>query len=421
MNTKRWVIALLAVCLCVAHAQTTIEYWTTANEQTGPYYEGLVEQFNQSQDEVNVVLKTYANEAYKTALQVGLASENPPDVFFNWAGDDTNRFVREGQLLSLTEAASEDGWGETLSEGAINAFSLDGDIYGVPISQESKFFFYNERIFEENGVTPPETFEGLLELCQTLRDSGVTPMSFGNSERWQGVHYLSIFNQKLVGEEQISEDYALEASAEELFTDPGYEAAFQKLLDMQDAGCFTDAPNATSPEIAWAEFYTEQVAMTYGGTWTIGVFNDNGFEGQYGFFRMPPIEEGKGNQNYVLAGPIGVEVSARTENPEAAEQFVSFVVNAENQRAFYEDAGRIPVDPSVVDAEGGSQELYDAVQDLATAEGTALWLDTVLTASIAETYLDVIQEVLGGTKTPAEAADAVRQAAVAAQERAGDG
>ena len=420
MNIKRWIIALLGVCLFSAHAQTTIEYWTTANEQTGPYYEGLVEQFNQSQDEVNVVLRTYANEAYKTALQVGLASENPPDVFFNWAGDDTNRFVREGQLLALTDAA-QDGWGETLSEGAINAFSYDGDIYGVPTSQESKFFFYNERIFEENGVTPPETFEGLLELCQTLRDSGVTPMSFGNSERWQGVHYLSIFNQKLVGEEQTAVDYSLEAPAEELFTDPGYEEAFQKLLDMQDAGCFTDAPNATSPEIAWAEFYTEQVAMTYGGTWTIGVFNDNGFAGQYGFFRMPPIEGGKGNQNYVLAGPIGVEVSARTDNPEAAAQFVSFVVNAENQRAFYEDAGRIPVDPSVVSAEGGSQELYDAVQDLATAEGTALWLDTVLEASIAETYLDVIQEVLGGTKTPAEAADAVRQAAVAAQERAGDG
>lgn len=416
---QRLVVGIASLGLGFAFAQTTLEYWTTANEQTAPYYESVVERFNASQDEIEVVLRTYANEAYKTALQVGLASESPPDVFFNWAGDDTNRFVREGQLMPLTEAANRDGWGEALSEGAVAAFRQDGEIYGAPISQESKFFFYNTRIFEENNLAPPETFAGLLDLCQTLRESGVTPLSFGNSERWQGVHYLSIFNQKVVGEERTDEDYSLEAPADELFTDPGYVEAFQKLVEMRDAGCFTAAPNATSPEIAWAEFYTEQVAMTYGGTWTIGVFNENGFEGQYDFFRMPSIEDGEGNQNYVLAAPIGIEVSARTENPDAAAEFVAFVVNEENQRAFYENAGRIPVDPDVVSAEGGSQALYDAVQDLATAEGTVLWLDTVLEASIAETYLDVIQEVLNGSRTPEAAAEAVRQAALAAQARLG--
>ena len=410
-----WMVLLVGLG-SAAQAQTTLEYWTTSNEQTGPYYQALVEGFNSSQSETKVVLKTYANEAYKTALQVGLASQNPPDIFFNWAGDDTNRFAREGQLLPLTTAASQDGWGETLSKGAVDAFNYDDELYGTPTSQESKYFFYNKRLFDENSLTPPTSFSELLDLCRTLRSSGITPMSLGNSERWQGVHYLSIFNQKIVGENQTGKDYALETPAAALFTDPGYTEAFQKLVDMQDAGCFADAPNATSPEIAWAEFYTEQVAMTYGGTWTIGTFNENGFAGQYGFFRMPPIEGGKGDQNFVLAGPIGLEVSARTSNPKAAEQFIAYAVDADNQRAFYEDAGRIPVDPTVVSAEGGAQELYDVVQDLATADGTVLWLDTVLQANIAETYLNVIQEVLNKSKTPAEAAAAVRQAAVAAQE-----
>ena len=407
-------LTVLAI-LAVAQAQVEIDYWTTANEQTGPYYESVVEAFNESQDEVQVNLTTYANEAYKTALQVGLASDDPPDVFFNWAGDDTNRFVRDGLLFELSDAAAG-GWGDTLAAGAVEAFSLDGQLYGAPISQESKYFFYNTRIFEENSITPPETFDELLGICRTLSENGVTPLSFGNSERWQGVHYLSIFNQKIVGETQTSVDYSLAAPAEELFTDPGYAEAFQALLNMQDANCFGAAPNATSPEIAWAEFYTEQVAMTYGGTWTIGTFNSNDFSGQYGFFRMPAIEGGAGNQNFVLAGPIGVEVSANAENPEAAAEFISFLVNADNQRAFYEEAGRIPVDATVV-SEAAGPELFAAVQDLATAEGTVLWLDTVLEASIAETYLDVIQEVLNGDKTPEEAAAEVREAALAAQER----
>ena len=35
---------------------------------------------------------------------------------------------------------------------------------------------------------------------------------------------------------------------DKLFTDPGYVDAWQKVLDLQKAGCFQDAPNATSPE-----------------------------------------------------------------------------------------------------------------------------------------------------------------------------
>ena len=81
---------------------------------------------------------------------------------------------------TATDAASEDGWSETLS-GAIDAFSYGGEIYGVPINQESTFFFYNERIFDEYGLTPPESFDELLDLCRTLRSNGVTPMSLSSA------------------------------------------------------------------------------------------------------------------------------------------------------------------------------------------------------------------------------------------------
>lgn len=419
MKGLRVAVFSIGLLLGIGQAQVVLEYWTTSNEVTGPVYEEIVANFNAANPDIQVNLTTFANEAYKTAIQVGLASSDPPDIFFNWAGDDTGRFVREGQLASLDEAATDDAWGTNLAAGAINAFSHDGSVYGVPFSQESKYFFYNSRIFDELGLSEPQSFSELLDLCRTLRENDIVPMSFGNSERWQGVHYLSIFNQKVVGEEVITRDYSLNVPDDELFADPNYASAFQKLVDMRDAGCFTAAPNATSPEIAWAEFYTEQVAMTYGGTWTIGTFNSNGFEGQYGFFRMPPIEGGQGNQNYVLAGPIGLEISARAEDMEAARRFVDFFVNFENQQLMLTDAGRIPVFAEVVTPELASEELFAAVQDLNTAEGTVLWLDTVLEASVADTYLNVIQEVLAGTKTPEEAAADVRQAALRAKQTLG--
>jgi raffinose/stachyose/melibiose transport system substrate-binding protein len=57
------------------------------------------------------------------------------------------------------------------------------------------------------------------------------------------------------------------------------------------------------------------------------------------------------------------------------------------------------------------------IDDLSKAEGTAMWLDTLLENSVSEAYLNNIQEVLNGTKTPDQAVEAIRAAAVAAKEK----
>jgi raffinose/stachyose/melibiose transport system substrate-binding protein len=98
---------------------------------------------------------------------------------------------------------------------------------------------------------------------------------------------------------------------------------------------------------------------------------------------------------------------------------VDYFVNFDNQQLMLTGAGRIPVFAEVVTPELASEELFAAVQDLNTADGTVLWLDTVLEASVADTYLNVIQEVLAGTKTPEEAAADVRQAALRAKRALG--
>ena len=48
--------------------------------------------------------------------------------------------------------------------------------------------------------------------------------------------------------EATAADYALTAPDDQLFTNPGYVEAWQKVVDLKEAGCFQDAPNATSPE-----------------------------------------------------------------------------------------------------------------------------------------------------------------------------
>ncbi len=416
---KIWIIvATCILSLVSASAQETSNLTMWVLTDIAPYYKGLAEEFQKSNPNITITVRDYPNEAYKTAVQVGVASNQPPDIFYNDPGEASFKFVRDGLVMDLSQTAKDNGWDQTL-KNTLSAYTLDGKIWALPYTQQSKYFYYNKEMFATEGVSIPATFTELLSTCQALSAKGITPIAFGNSERWTGIHYMTILNQKVVGDEQIASDYSLKPDADKLFTDPAYATALQKLKDMQDAGCFNNAVNSVSPEIARATFYTGKSAMTFCGTWCLGIMNSNGFEGKYGTFRFPVIEDGKGNQDYVISGPTGLQVSAKSKYPEAVFAFLAYIGSVEAQARLLSETNRIPTNSAAVEGLDLDPALAEVITDLGKASGTTLWLDSAVESGISDTYQNVIQEVLNGTKTPEEAMVSVREAALASKEKLG--
>ena len=71
----------------------------------------------------------------------------------------------------------------------------DGMVYGIPFRLDCKLFFYNTQIFEENGLTAPTTWDELIQVCETLKAAGITPIAYGNLEPWSASHYIGTLNQ----------------------------------------------------------------------------------------------------------------------------------------------------------------------------------------------------------------------------------
>ncbi len=391
----------------------TLDWWMIGDEPLIPVWEGVVESFEAANPNISVNLTLFPNEAYKTAIEVALASDEPPDVFFNWPGEDTARLVRDGLVANLDAYADQHGWNDELASGVVSAYRIDNHLYGLPWSLNAKFWFYNTAIFEEHGLTVPESFDELLALCGLINDAGITPASFGNSERWQGVHYLSTLNQKEVPDDVRGPDYALAAADGELFTHPGYAKALSRLLDLVEAECYHPGVNSTDPGTAWASFSSGEVAMTYAGTWAFGIFNDAGFEGQYGLFPMPATD-GPTDQSVLLMGPDGIEMAAKSDNLDEAALLMDHIINRDNQQILADESGRLVVNLGV-DSTGASPEVRFALGAVATAGGAALWLDVGLEASVAEAYLNGIQEVISGAKTPEEVVASIRETALDAK------
>ncbi|MDA8586966.1 ABC transporter substrate-binding protein [Rhodobacteraceae bacterium] len=404
----------IVLCASVASAQE-IKIWTLVQEGMPEFMEGTISTFEAANPGVTVVNESFPNEAYKTQIQVALTGSAPPDVFFNWAGEDAARLVRDGLAADIS-AYGASGYAKTVGEGWLSSFAFDGANYGVPTDAVSKYFYYDPAFFSDNDLSVPETFDEFLATCQAIRtiDSSIVPWPLGNSERWKLNHVITMLNQRVLGLDALAADYALTAPDDELFTNPGYVEAWQKVVDMQDAGCFQDAPNATSPEASRSMFAAQVSPMIYCGTWCGNIFQAEGYE-DFEMFRFPALTDGAGDPGGQFLVPQGYMVSSKSEHPELAAAFISHIVSDEGARDFAEQIGGIVSNPALIDEVDGTRWFKFFVSDIATATESVNVIDVLLDASVANAYLDAGVEILNGTMTPEDAMTTIREAALAAK------
>lgn len=410
---------LAALGLATTAAQAVdIKMWTLTSE--GNYQRFLdiaVAEYKKTHPDFNLIYENFPNEAYKTAIQVALTGSEPPDVFFNWAGEDAGRLVREGLALDISQYGSAPGgFKESLSEGWLSSFAYNGANYGVPTDAVSKYFYYDIDFFAEHNLTPPTTFDGLLQLCKDIRavDPAIVPWPLGNSERWKLNHVITMLNERVLGLDAMAADYALTAPDDQLYTNPGYVEAWQKVVELKDAGCFQDAPNATSPEATRSMFAAQVSPMIYCGTWCANIFISEGFS-NFAMFRFPAVEGGAGDGGAGFLVPQGLMVSSKTQHPAEAVEFISFLVSDEMAKNFAEVFGALVSNATLIDQVPGTDQYKWIVSDVAAATGSVMVLDVLLEASVSNAYLDAGVEILNGTKTPAEAMEYIRGIALEAK------
>ncbi|KQR69986.1 ABC transporter substrate-binding protein [Rhizobium sp. Leaf341] len=410
--------ALIGALPAAQAEEITLKMWTLDNTGYPAFIAQAAEAFRKIHPNVTIDHQTFPGDAYKTSLPVALVGSDAPDVFFNWSGDAAKRLVRDGLALDVTESAmAQGGFGTELGEGLLDAFRYDGKLYGAAADAVSKYVFYNKDYFSAHGLAVPKTLGELAGLCKAVRaiNPDTVPMPLGNKTRWKAIHWMTTLNERVMGVDGTAADYDLSRPAEALFTDPGYAKAFDELLKLQDAGCFEEAPNATEYTVADAMFATQASPMEYCGTWCTAGLDAAGFT-NYGFFRLPLVEGGKGDAGANFLVPEGFQVSSKTQHPAEAVAWISFLVSPEQGAKFAEMTKLLPSNPTLIDSVPDATPQFKAiVADMGTFTRGVNVLDVLLDATVAEAYLNATVEVLNRTATPAEAVTQIRQAALSAQ------
>ena len=379
------------------------------DEPFNGFIESKIAEYAEARPDIDIVVESAQNDPYKEKIKVVVGGNDAPDIFFSWCGEFSERFLRENLIMDLTPYLEADKeWKDSLMESQLVNYTKDGVTYGIPFRLDCKLFFYNTQIFEENGLKAPATWDELIEVCDKLKAAGVTPISYGNQEKWPAAHYIGSLNQMLVSDEVREKDFD---PAQGEFTDPGYEEAlkcYQQLIPYCN-----DAVNGTAADMARTNFAMGKSAMYYAELIEIPYITDLNADLDYGMFKFPVVE-GPGNPDILTGVPEGFVVSSKTKYPDECIEFLKWFLGPEVGKEQAQTIGWFNASKNVTEGVNDTK-LLDGYKVVNEAKIMGPWFDNALYSTTCDEYLTAASDLTNGDITPAEAMARVQKVAKEAQ------
>lgn len=387
-----------------------------ADPRYTPYFDAVVAAYLADNPKVEIEVIAETDQGVKDKLRVMAASNTLPDVYFSWAGDFTKKFVRGDLARDLTADVSGD-WRASFTPAALEAYTYDGKLYGVPFTLDAKYIVFNKKLLADNGVNVPTTLEELLAACDTFKDKGVKdPMAFGNQFGWPAIHFMTQLNAYYVPPETLAKDYD-PATGE--FTDPGYLQALEAFADI-NTHCLTPGANGISHENAQANFLNSSSPMHYIEAVEFQVLTEAGgapaeLAANWDFMKLPAPATTPGDKGALTGAPDGFLINQSSKEVDIAVDFLQYLTSLENAQKLTKDLGWLSPVIGSATTDNTFEQNVRVVQDISEASNMAIWLDTVTHIDVANAYLNGVQAMLDGTKTAADVVADVQAAAATAK------
>ena len=270
-----------------------------------------------------------------TVLGTRIEGGDPPDVAILPQPGLLADLAEQGALKPIEEVAGDivdDNYAAVWRELG----SVDDELYGVWFKAANKStVWYSTAALEDAGVETPETWEDLLEISQTVADSGVPAFAIAGGDGWTLTDWFENVYLRVAGPEK----YDQLAAHEIAWTDPTVVESLQELAKLWSNKDLiaSGADSMAFPESVAAVFSDpRKAAMVYEGDFVAGVIADE-TDATVGedadFFDFPSV---KGSDPAIVGGG---DVAVMLNDSEAAGELMKFLASAEAAEIWAEAGG----------------------------------------------------------------------------------
>ncbi len=142
--------------------KTTIRFWASGMQTLTNTIERIVNNFNESQDEIYVNLQIRPEDGYADSLQNTLSFSSAPDVFM-MQDRYLKKWAKMNLLKDITASFDRDETvdGSQFWDGLLNRFRYDvsknistdtSPLYALPCGNNPSVVYYNKTAFEQMGI-----------------------------------------------------------------------------------------------------------------------------------------------------------------------------------------------------------------------------------------------------------------------------
>mgnify|MGYP000132262388 CR=1 FL=1 len=400
----------LGLATTAASAEDVTVRLLHVSQTNHPLWQQIAENYNASHPGVTVTVEYLENEAYKAKLPTLLQSEDKPDIIYSWGGGVMRAQDEAGYLMDLSDARAE--FEKNIFPAALDAYSIDGRLVGIPYDFSQVALFYNKALMEKAGVDPQsmETWDGFLAAVKKLKEAGITPIIMGAGEKWPMHFYWSYLVMRLGGADVLKK---AEAGEDGGFTNPVFVEAGERLKELADLEPFQEGWLGTLFPASGGMFGDGKGAIDLMGNWLLGTQKENSADGeglpldQIGFVNFPTLPDGKGKATDTLGG-IGGFLITEGAPPEAVD-FMKFFTTPEQQKIAAEQGFYVPAVKGT-DAVITNPIIAEVSRNVAGSTWHQLFFDQDLGPSVGRVVNDVSVAIAAGEMTPEEGAEAIQEA-----------
>lgn len=372
-------LALLASCGSASTEKSDDELWILAYQggYGSAWLEDMASGFMAKYPEYEGKVVVDTSTSILDTLESKLKDGSDYDLFMShdipW-----QRYAAEGYLAELDDLFETeiDGFSgktfeERLVEGAADLCKLavDGEThaYKAPYTQGCGGFVYNVDLFKTNGWSVPTTYEELVTLCETIKNSGVTAGSRGTEVKaiaWAGKDRQYYWDYpviewwyQLAGKEKFDQVKAYlgpDASGSltqysngyEMYNPDTYYKEFWQAYDMwfdliaDNDYCIDESPadaltkaqsnflNGYAAMIPYAQWAKMELENTYGGTLPFEI----------AMMKTPKATSSSEDVNFMVGFGDSMIVPSYSTHQELAKKFLAYMATEEGCKTFVKDA-----------------------------------------------------------------------------------
>jgi ABC-type glycerol-3-phosphate transport system substrate-binding protein len=345
---------------------------------------------------------------YVKVLNTAFAAETTPSLVWAWANPLTfYDYVNQGLIKDLEQEYETYGWRKFFPDAMYEAvLGPDGKPYGVPDFINGMVVAYNKDIFDQYGLSEPQTWDEWLTVLNTLQENGVTPIGLGLSDgNWQAKRLFEIILNAEAGTEWTEALYA----GEHPWDSPEVVAALEKLEAM--GPYLAEGSLGMNSRQGWDLWYQQETPLMISDTWQFSL-HDRDATFNWDFFTFPKINPDV-DTTYVGAVSDVMYIPATSDHPEEAALFMDHFLTEELQK-YWIDIGL----PFVAGDYYGliNDETMGAANvkllEYIGENGFTCWFDVCVNSEISgEVAPNEFAAVLNGLQTPEDAAATIEAVA----------